>query len=650
MQRQILTLDNIPYLIEYRYASESVIKHICEFIMLRKYDIMNDLAYDKEIMFIQKDIYKSMFTKDDNGSIKQNQNLVFPYINKDYESFTSNIFNFLPNSTPKTLIYRESEDVNIDLKTDYYELLIKGKDDNYIRHKIECDVIRIYRPHNRKHIDSIISVSNLINDIHFHYFCQKYNEQEIHVGTEIKYNNNVYYEYIEFYVPSVESIFGQQDLIYNEDLNLYQSQSKYWNGLYYELKNTLLNDDNKALIKQLIMPFRIEPACSRTDDCKFCPIALSEEGCKLQDIKNQNVKTFTVYDLDSTEYKNSEYNFVNTPLVVTLTHYDKLDENSNKYLSLEGISPSSIVLHTENEFRIKSRIDFDKSNRSIISVISEFDYPKITNADGNLMNVQEAYFYFNKITDKNDYWNFEDYDDEIFLTGLSDALIESLKFNSAGYVIEMSLNTKFDQVFYRQSIGAKEIDDFTFNLDNIFSDWKEYPEVIFIRTLFIDKFLSKVMTSNLMVLTKEKFKYCINNTTNYRVKFLDNESMKTFTFIDKINCTIKKHDVAKEVKINGNSNSTIIYKTVFYKVQDSQNIRLRASVTQNIGINLGEYLSKVSDFKLRIDGYEFTESGRNDVYVLFTVPASQIITPSGKYDIIDGETDAYITSGNYVVL
>lgn len=653
MQRQVLTLDNIPYLVEFRKASELNIKHVDEFIMLRKYDIVNELAYDKEILFINRTTFQKMVSRDEHNNIViDDHELVFPYINKNFESFSSNIFDFIPNSTPQALYYRGGS-IDTDLKTDYYELLIKSGSE-YSRFKCDCDVIRIYRPHNRKQINSIISVSNLINDIHFHYFCQKYESQQINTGGEICFNNNIYYEYIEFFIPSIESLFGSHNVSFNEDLNLYQTQYKVWNGSYYELKTSLINKNNKAFLNNIIMPFKIERACNKGISCSECPKNFdTENSCVLQNIKNQTIKTFLTTDPESPEYKNSEFNHVNVPLVVTLTHYDSIDENSNKYLSLLGISPSSVILSSDNSFRLSSEITFDKSNRSIISVITKFIYPEIKNSEGEIMNVQEAYFYFNKITDQKAYWEFNDYEDGSFLSGLSEALIESLKFNSSGYVIEMSLDNDFDQVFYRKSVGANEIDDFAFNLNNIFYDWKEYPEIIFVRTLFIDKFLSKALSSNIMALTKEKFKYCINNTKNFRVNLKTNETdnaMKTFTFIDKINCTINKHDVAKEVKINGKTNSTIIYKTIFYKVQDVQNIRLRTNVTQNIGVNLSEYLSKVSNFKINIDGYEFVESGRNDIYVLFTIPASQLVNTMGKYDIVDAKDDTYITSGNYTII
>ena len=128
MQRQVLTLDTIPYLIEFRKASEFDIRHVDEFVMLRKYDIMNELAYDKEIMFIKTSDFKKLFSITEDKKISsENRELVFPYINQNYESFSSTIFDFLPNSTPQSLYYRISEDIDTDLKTDYYELLNKSE-------------------------------------------------------------------------------------------------------------------------------------------------------------------------------------------------------------------------------------------------------------------------------------------------------------------------------------------------------------------------------------------------------------------------------------------------------------------------------------------------------------------------------------------
>ena len=53
---------------------------------------------------------------------------------------------------------------------------------------------------------------------------------------------------------------------------------------------------------------------------------------------------------------------------------------------------------------------------------------------------------------------------------------------------------------------------------------------------------------------------------------------------------------------------------------------------------------------MKIDKYEFIEFGRNDVFVIFKIPTSQIITTNGKYDIVDADSNTYITSGNYSII
>lgn len=618
MQRHILTLDNIPYLIEYTYHHELFDKHTEKFVMLRKYEIINDIAQDKEILFINKNKFKEIFDESGNETF----NIVYPYIKDDYESYMSSIFKWNPYFTQNSLKY-DKHDINLD----FYNLF-KNKEELF---DVRCDKVKIYRPHNRKNINSIISLSNVINNIHFNYFCERFESQQIKVGKEIKVNNNFYYEYIEFYVPSIESIFGNQKVYYNEDLNIYQIKSKdntRPGQFKYEIHNETLVD-----INSLILPYSIEKINDDNDE--------------------YYIKTYYIENKESIDYLNSEYNLNNIQTTLSLIHYDNIDSESGKYLSLQGISPVSVVLSINNSFKLKAKIGFDYQNNSVISVISTFEYPKIYNDDGDLMSVQDSYFYFNKVNseDQQAYWNFNEYDieSEILLENLSEELIETLKFNSSGYAIEMSLDNKFSQVFYRRSIAANEIDDFTFAINGIFVDWKEYPEIIFVRTMFIDKPLSKIFFSNLMILTKEQFKYCINDSNSFRINLKnDNNDM---IFIDKIQCSIKKYTNDKDININSNFGgyNKIVYKTVFYKVNDLQSIKLRDGVVQNVGINLSDYMSKVNDFKLKLDGYEFVESGRNNIYVIFTIPTNQIVNKNGKYDIVVAETDEYISSGNYII-
>ena len=71
-------------------------------------------------------------------------------------------------------------------------------------------------------------------------------------------------------------------------------------------------------------------------------------------------------------------------------------------------------------------------------------------------------------------------------------------------------------------------------------------------------------------------------------------------------------------------------------------------MSKKIGINLGQYLSKVESFKLKLDDIEYTEVGRNDVYVIFDVNANMITSASGTYNIVN-QDDEYISSGNWII-
>lgn len=737
MQRQTLIFNGIPYLVDYIKSTEMLIKTSKKYVMLRKYDIVNEIAIDKNIYFIAIDDYKEALKVEDNQIVQTNK-ICYPILKDKHKSFSSNIISFMDSSRLSALLYNGKD-------KDYY--ILRGRDGEPLN--IRCDEIRIYKPHNRKLLPGIIHISNIINDIQFNYFCQLYENQPVSVCPEVKHENNTYYEYISFYIPALDYLFDKDIVKYNEDLNIMQ----YADGF---------RENNLASVSDLLLPYKIEKFCYLQNECIDCPlyqpfeeevtitptsdvveisfrinnlfsfvfrkninstdneirevsipnssgrtctysameqnrvwklneprkILIKKTGfvdipitfevqsisggtiskmsfrdnakfCEKVDLKNVFIKSFQTKDILSDQYVNTDYNHKNVPLIISLNHYDMLDDSIQTYLSTEGLPSSSLEIVNDNKFTLATRIGFDYNNKSIISVISEFKYPKIENEDGTYKNLEESYFYLNKIDDPDSYYNFEGYDDEIFLDNFSDEFIESLKFNSAGYVIEMAKDRFFDQIFYRRSCATKVIDDFTFNINGIFDSWKEYPEVIFIRTMFIDKYLSKVFYGNVVVLDKEKFKYCINDTvTKFRLNGLVNlqksierkMQVNDIYFIDKINCSINKHDVNAEnvIYTGGSVNQKVVYKTVFYKVQDLQSIRIRSNVTQKIGINLSNYLTRVENFKMKLDGYEFVETERNDTYIIFTIPGSQIKTLEGKYDIVNDE-DEYIASGNYIL-
>lgn len=116
--------------------------------------------------------------------------------------------------------------------------------------------------------------------------------------------------------------------------------------------------------------------------------------------------------------------------------------------------------------------------------------------------------------------------------------------------------------------------------------------------------------------------------------------------IDKINCIVKKEVKSDTVVYNTKSVPKVIYKPIFYRTYDLQNISLKSGLVQNIGINLSEYMTKVEGFKISINGHEYSEFARNDVYVLFKIDTTVISTDEGEYHILDNEGE-YVSSGNY---
>lgn len=120
-------------------------------------------------------------------------------------------------------------------------------------------------------------------------------------------------------------------------------------------------------------------------------------------------------------------------------------------------------------------------------------------------------------------------------------------------------------------------------------------------------------------------------------------------YIDKVTCIIRKKDDNKEAVTTEQRQARVLYKPVFYRTQDLQNITLRQGVVQNIGIALAEYMTKVDTFKLLMDGNQYIETARNDIYVIFNVDTTTYqLNQQGNYNITN-QDDEYISSGKYIV-
>ena len=359
--------------------------------------------------------------------------------------------------------------------------------------------------------------------------------------------------------------------------------------------------------------------------------------------------------------------FINKSFNITLYPYSEI---YNNIYSNNEINPITSFINDKYSFRLTSKLGFDNN---IISILNTFEFPgKIHKEDNyynidihgdyNLNNFKDQYT--NQVTKYyNSFFINENIQDELDQEDFREELdIENIR--TTGYIIQISNDLSFNDIIFESIINTDNnndnfIYDFSFSLDNIINDWKQLNDILVIRSKFIDKRLNIVIVGNNVVLTKEWFKYLINNTNIGHVIFdnqnnlIDNNFMDVnngFNFIDKLNCIIvdKKEEKVIESYNISNTSKQILYKPIFYKVQDLQNLRIRQGVIQNIGINLGEFMTKIDLFILNIDGNNIKESSRNDIYVIFNINSNILENNTGIYNILDQNFD-YISSGNYIV-
>ena len=362
----------------------------------------------------------------------------------------------------------------------------------------------------------------------------------------------------------------------------------------------------------------------------------------------------------SNEYNND---FINKSLNITLYPYENIVNNI--YNINHSINSTSTVLNDDRYyFNLVSKLGFVDGN---ISLINNFIFPGKIEEKDHYSSVEEAEAYEAIINSQiRKYYNtyyinetLENYERESYLDEID---IEEIR--STGFYIQFANDVNFKEIVYESKINIDSendnfIYDFSFSLNNLFESWDQLNEILVIRTTFIDKRLGIFIRGNNVVLTKEWFKYLINDSIDGQVIYSKQNNLITQKFMDvnqgfnlihDINCVIvDKETVNSSGQIQEtNVNTKIVYKPIFYKVQDLQNIRLHQGVTQNIGINLGGFLTKVDTFILNINGKNYKESARNDVFVIFKINANNIEENSGYYNILDQNFD-YISSGNYTL-
>ena len=611
MIRQDVVINNYKYIVDvYKAETADLIENrYAEFVMLRNYEFSNNIVNDKDVYIIEKSLLDEYIHNYDNVT----NCIVFPQTNKEFTAFSTQYKDFNTKYSELTFIENNFDQYNL------YEKVADKDGEFKVKKDLPCDKVRIYHPHHKTSLPGIVYFDNYINNVHFHWYCRTLESISENTYTNIPFTiDNIHYcEYIEFWMPCPEKIISK-DIFYKENLNAVNVQ--YDNVLSIPNNGRQLNYKvgNDTFISTYIftLPYKIQ------DETKvFLP-----------------------------EYKQTVINnYISYPINITIFPYSEINSD-NIYLPDNDLIQNSDTFYSEVNFSLSARMCFD--NNHVISVINTFNYPN----KENFKSFKEAYQYYYDV-------DLLDYEGIIYVDDDDYNEEHSVEQKQCGFEIAIfkDYNKKYRiyKSYFEIEHPDKELDDFAFQMSNVFQNWEQLPECLVCQTKFIDKYLGNIITSNQFVITKEWFKYMINDYGKPRIELTGNQQklnnisemdLSKFNFIDKVNCVIKRESEDKS-SINYNTKNTprVIYRPIFFKASELQNLQIKQGFVQNIGINLSEYMTKVDSFNLVIgDTVNLVEYARNDIYVIFKLDSNAITNLTGQYHITnqDGE---YISSGKYTV-
>lgn len=713
MIRQTIVLNKYTYILDL-YKAISDLKdnqHYEEFVLIRKTNIMNSIMYDKDVYFINKSLIDACTI---DGKLEPD--------------LLSEIIAYPVTSDGVTLSYSTKyKGFNKDLSENSFKLgfdisNIYGKDCENDA-KILCDKLRVWLPITNSKLNGIIHVTNLINDIRFHYICQRTSTFQTNSNGEMYYGNDIYSEYFDIWIPNIEYLFNQSNCYIKENFNISEINQKIifkYNQndsititprVYFDFEE---NDFvKKAKIDAVRTSLDSEYSLYVNDQKLEWNFAQTQEF--VQTIQDDDIQIFlkdefdsvvAKYDLHHNEIiKNGNDIFVSlflmilpfyiadysfddsvigasntlrkcklfcdinaaivddsliTPLVASIYQYDYIDDTSNTYCQDKLVLKNSDIFTLSKDIKLKASFKFcenkDLPSCGALMLNCEFNCNGVTTEE----KMNEIYLNKSKCTIY-DYMYFEDADD-------FDTDVFPEEITKCGFVVEMAPTNEFKDILYKfvKNVNVSSEDDlvitnceFGLNFDCGQEQWNSYPETLVLRVRYVDKVSFNVINSNPIFVTKEIFKYLISGNDNkieYRLKMYDNnqiyddESMELknkFNFIDKINCVVVKNETDEQNKLtNSKTTSKIVYKPIFFKVKDLQQIKIKSGIAQNIGLNLSDFISKVDTFKITIAGKEYVEVARNDGYVIFNINALELSENAGQYNLLN-QDDEYISDGTW---
>lgn len=584
-----------------------------QYVAFRNTDVINDMTIDT-------DIYLAPMDRDIPIIWPSTNTTGIPLMSTNSDAFSESIKNEYDNPMPA----RSIPEYYSTWRWRRYSFSRLLDEDLYIKN-VKTIKLRIWHPTTDLNRDMILYVDSWVNSLHIHWYCDIIQREDKHTGKERRLNQDIYNEYFEVEIPDF------RDVLYGS--TYIEEPSLIFRNEYSENKIKYVEDD------------RYSRAIHKDTDYKvYEELEEPEDGCiQLADM-NLLLHYWKYHkEDDGTEMKEYVENPYSIPemisLNVTLYPWKSISDNGiftiNKYAK-----PASCYFVDDFKMSIKASFEFINGT---ISVLGRFCYPEsFSSIESAWQRIYSTDFSKYKALSE----RAKDYEDLKEILGDSLEMVKYTCIVSSDY---MSKNIIHEEISY-----SDRVDDFLFPMKDLFSKWSQVPDNVYVRLIMEDRAIGKNCSSPTVLFTKDKLKYTINEQQYTRLSIkkketdIDDMNKENFNFISNMNCRIVKSNDDKQQIQKNSVQPRIIYKPIFFKVQDLQNIVLRSNMSQNIGISLSSYVNKVDEFILSIGENKWHESSRTSSFVIFNVNSKLIKEANGKYDILTSNNE-YLSTGNYTI-
>lgn len=610
MKSNTIIINGDKYLVE---MIDSDIISTKQYVAFRNTDVINDMTIDT-------DIYLAPVDRDIPIIWPSTNTTGIPLMSTNSDAFSESIKNEYYNPMRE----RSIPEYYSTWRWGRYSFSILLDEDLYIKN-VKTIKLRIWHPTTDLNRDMILYVDSWVNSLHIHWYCDIIQREDKHTGKERRLNQDIYNEYFEVEIPDFRDVLYGSTYIEEPSLIFRNEYSK--NKIKYaedeQYSRAIHKDTDYKVYEELEEP---------------------EDGC-IQLVDMNLLLHYWKYhkEDDGTEMKEYVENPYSIPEMISLnvTLYPWKSISDNGIFTINKYAKPASCYFVDN-FKMSIKVSFEFINGTI-SVVGRFCYPEsFSSIESAWQRIYSTDFSKYKALSE----RAKDYEELKEILGDSLEMVKYTCIVSSDY---LSKNIMHEEISY-----SDRVDDFLFPMKDLFSKWSQVPDNVYVRLIMEDRAIGKNCSSPTVLFTKDKLKYTINEQQYTRLSIkkketdIDDMNKENFNFISNMNCRIVKSNDDKQQIQKNSVQPRIIYKPIFFKVQDLQNIVLRSNMSQNIGISLSSYVNKVDEFILSIGENKWHESSRTSSFVIFNVNSKLIKEATGKYDILTSDNE-YLSTGNYTI-